>query len=182
MFGQKRRVRKTRRICRTRRFIVKKRKTPPRRHLITDEICGSISQESNGEFVQYWHAANLGEPLPFGTITISNQSPHCTLTVMADTTGNGLAETTLFVLTDYKQTKSITLGAFASLAISSVCSANQKCSGQFSITAHYFARQKSKGRKKKKAAVYPLRPSTHECEPKDADCAVNETERIEVIV
>ncbi|MEC0266250.1 S-Ena type endospore appendage [Paenibacillus anseongense] len=172
----KRRVRKSCKICRTKKFICRKRKASPlRKRLVTDEICGSISQESNGESVQYWRTANTGRNLPFGTITVRNQSPHCTLTVKADTTGDGISDITLFTLTELNQTKSITLGAVASLEISSSSSAEIKSVGQYSITAHYFFTIKKRKHPKKKITVVKLRPQILSDIPrKDEICLVKE--------
>ncbi|MDU0202411.1 S-Ena type endospore appendage [Paenibacillus sp. MAH-36] len=172
----KRRVRKSCKICRTKKFICRKRKASPlRKRLVTDEICGSISQESNGESVEYWRTANTGRNLPFGTITVRNQSPHCTLTVKADTTGDGISDITLFTLTELNQTKSITLGAVASLEISSSSSAEIKSVGQYSITAHYFFTIKKRKHPKKKITVVKLRPQILSDIPrKDEICLVKE--------
>jgi hypothetical protein len=175
----KRRVRKSCKICRTKKMICRKKKTSPlQKQLVTDEICGSISQESNGESVQYWRTLNKGRNLPFGTITVRNQSPHCTLTVKADTTGDGISDITLFTLTELNQTKSITLGAVTSLEISSSSSAELKSVGQFSITAHYFAIKKHK-RLKKRITVKPRPQIVSDSPRKDEICLVKEeTEQI----
>lgn len=179
--GHIRCVRKSCKICRTKKFICRKRKAPPlQKRLVTDEICGSISQESNGESVQYWRTANTGRRLPFGTITVRNQSPHCTLTVKADTTGDGISDTTLFTLSELNQTKSITLGAVAGLEISASSSAEIKSVGQYSITAHYFYTIKKRKRPKKKITVVKPRPQIIcDTPPKDEIYLVKEeTEQI----
>lgn len=179
----KRRVKKSCKICRTKKIkkmICRKRKTSPlQKRLVTDEICGSISQESNGESVQYWRTLNTGRNLPFGTITVRNQSPHCTLTVKADTTGDGISDITLFTLTELNQTKSITLGAVASLEISSSSSAELKGVGQFSITAHYYFARKKRKNLKKIITVNPRLQNISDSPSKDEICLVKEeTEQI----
>ncbi|MZQ82137.1 hypothetical protein GQF01_08290 [Paenibacillus sp. 5J-6] len=129
--------------------------------------------------MQYWRTLNTGRNLPFGTITVRNQSPHCTLTVKADTTGDGISDITLFTLTELNQTKSITLGAVASLEISSSSSAELKGIGQFSITAHYYFARKKRKSLKKKILVTPRPQIISDSPGKEEICLVKEeTEQI----
>ncbi|MEE3951674.1 S-Ena type endospore appendage [Peribacillus frigoritolerans] len=113
--------------------------TPPppkfRKKLVTDEICGLIKQNGNGEFVEYWRFLHP-KPLPSGSVTILNTSD-CIMTVRADTNGDGVADTILFTLTERDQTKSVTIGAIANLEISCEGGTDPKCSGRFCIKIEY---------------------------------------------
>jgi hypothetical protein len=110
---------------------------PPKikKKIVSNEFCGTIKQNCNGEFVEYWKVIQI-TPLPSGTVTVLNTSD-CMMTVRADTNGDGIADTVLFTLTENEQAKSITLGAISSLEISCENRANQKCSGRYCINTHF---------------------------------------------
>jgi hypothetical protein len=103
--------------------------------LVKDEICGTIKQACNGEFVTYWRVFGI-TPLPSGSVTVHNMS-NCFMTVRADLDGNGISDTILFTLTERDQSKSITLGAIANLEICCEGDAIEMCRGKFSIEIHY---------------------------------------------
>ncbi|WP_148359643.1 S-Ena type endospore appendage [Peribacillus simplex] len=129
---------RTKCICSIKLFPGPKPTPPPpkvRKKLVTDEICGLIKQDCNGEFVEYWKFLHP-KPLPSGSVTILNTSD-CIMTVRADTNGDGIADTILFTLTEREQTKSVTLGAIANLEISCEGGTDPKCSGRFCIKIEY---------------------------------------------
>lgn len=113
----------------------KPRKPPKTRKLVKDEICGNIYQSCNGKFEEYWRSIGLSD-FPSGSVTVINQS-HCTMTVRADTNGDGVPDVTLFTITEKGQTKSASLGTIANLEISCTGRENLKCSGSFCISIHY---------------------------------------------
>ncbi len=110
-------------------------KTFKTKKVVTDEICGNIEQVCNGEFVEYWKYIGRGN-LPSGSVTVVNTSD-CLMTVRADTTGNGVADTTLFTIAKRGQTKSVTLEFIANLEINCTGEENISCSGKFCLSIHY---------------------------------------------
>jgi hypothetical protein len=109
---------------------------PPvkRKRAVSDEICGNIHQDCNGEFVEYWKALGIHD-LPSGSVSVVNKSG-CTMTVAADLIGDGIEYSILFTV-DEGQTKSITLCSIASLEVSCEGEGNGKCSGTYCITLNY---------------------------------------------
>ena len=78
------------------------------KQVVTDEVCGNIEQNCTQGYVEYWKIVGI-QDLPSGTVSIVNTSD-CTMTVRADTTGNGISDYTLFSIDERGQTKSVTLG------------------------------------------------------------------------
>lgn len=115
-------------------------KPPKEKRLITDEICGNIEQNCNGNFVEYWQAIGLPD-IPSATVSVVNKSD-CIMTVRADTDGDGIPDVTLFQLTEKGQTKSATVGSINSLEISCTHGSMDGftcngCSGTFCISIHF---------------------------------------------
>lgn len=105
------------------------------RPIVSDEICGNIFQEGNGEFVEYWRTYDL-ENMPTGSVSVVNNSDSV-LIARADTDGDGIADVTLFTITERGQTKSATLGRFAKLEIACLANGNSWGSGKYCISIHY---------------------------------------------
>jgi hypothetical protein len=107
----------------------------PKNDLIKNEICGLIQQKCNGEFVEYWRSIDLTS-IQYGSVTVINSS-ECTMTVKADTNGDGIPDITLFTITDRDQTKAVTLRSITSLQISCEGDSGATCSGKFCLTLYY---------------------------------------------
>lgn len=103
--------------------------------VINDDISGCILQRCNGEAEVYWKSVGIS-PLPSGSISVLNKCD-CPMTVRADTSGNGIADTLLFTLNERGQAKSISLGSIAEIFVSFEGEESQKGSGQYSLTIHY---------------------------------------------
>ncbi|MGD6817755.1 S-Ena type endospore appendage [Metabacillus sp. 84] len=107
------------------------------KRLISDEVCGNISQPCDGSFVEYWRAVGLPQ-FPSATVSVVNKSD-CIMTVRADTNGDGVPNATLFQLTERNQTKSVTIGSISQLEVrcQNGSTPSGTCSGTFCLTLHY---------------------------------------------
>ncbi|MGE7604356.1 S-Ena type endospore appendage [Peribacillus sp. NPDC097675] len=106
-----------------------------RKNVINDDISGCILQKCNGQSEVYWKSVGIS-PLPSGSISVLNKCD-CPMTVRADTSGDGIADTLLFTLNERGQAKSISLGSIAEIFVSFEGEDSQIGSGQYSLTIHY---------------------------------------------
>ena len=106
-----------------------------RKNIIMDDISGCILQKCNGESEVYWKSVGIS-PLPSGSISVLNKCDF-PMTVRADTSGNGIADTLLFTLNERGQAKSISLGSIAEIFVSFEGEDTQVGSGHYSLTIHY---------------------------------------------